>query len=163
LCEIGEASAQVDSSTSPHKRKDFIVKRIPFLVLGIVFGFLLSRSGAADYGYIQKMFLFEDIQLYGIIGTAVCVTAPLLWIVKRLKVSPKPKHLGNVVGGVLFGIGWALTGMCPGPVLVGIGEGKLYALCTFAGVLVGTALLGVVYPRLQVLGVPPLEQGPGDG
>ena len=113
-----------------------------YLVFGTIFGLVLSRSGAADYDFIQRMFLFESFQLYGIIGTAVIVTAPGLWLLKRrgvtlagapLRVSPKPRHPGNVWGGILFGAGWSITGMCPGPILVNIGEGKLYALAALAG------------------------------
>ncbi len=144
-----------------------------YLLLGTAFGFVLSRSGAADYDYVQGMFLFEKFQLYGIIGTAVAVTAPGLWLLKRwgrtafgepLAVKPKPRHPGNVLGGVLFGAGWAITGMCPGPILVNIGEGKLYALGALAGVLCGTTLFGVLYERLQrPLGLPALRLGTGDG
>jgi len=144
-----------------------------YLLLGTAFGFVLSRSGAADYDYVQGMFLFEKFQLYGIIGTAVAVTAPGLWLLKRrgrtafgepLTVKPKPRHPGNVLGGVLFGAGWAITGMCPGPILVNIGEGKLYALGALAGVLCGTTLFGVLYERLQrPLGLPALRLGTGDG
>lgn len=130
-----------------------------FVLFGSVFGWVLSRSGAADYDYVQAMFLFEDFQLYGIIGTAVALTAPGLWLLKRrgVTVDPKPGHRGNVVGGVLFGIGWSITGMCPGPILVNVGEGKLYALAALAGVLVGVTAFGRVYPRIQKrLGLPPI-------
>ena len=137
-----------------------------FAAFGVAFGFVLSRSGATDYQLIQEMFLFQGVQLYGIIGTAVAVIAPGLWLLRRrggapgvgpLVVPTKPRHRGNVVGGLLFGVGWSITGMCPGPVLVNLGEGKLYAWAAFAGVLVGTTLLGVLYPRLQgPLGLPPL-------
>ncbi len=143
------------------------------LALGVAFGVVLSRSGAADYGYIQAMFLFEDFQLYGILATAVAVTLPGLMGLKRfgrtvsgepLHVQSKPRHAGNVVGGLLFGIGWSITGMCPGPVAVNLGEGKLYALAAFVGVLAGTYLLGALYPRLQArLRLPALDQGPGSG
>jgi uncharacterized membrane protein YedE/YeeE len=119
------------------------------------------------------MFLFEDPQLYGIIGTAVAVTAPGLWVLKRrgrtmngapLAVRPKPRHLGNVVGGVLFGVGWSVTGMCPGPILVNVGEGKLYALAALAGVLLGTTVLAETYERLRgPLGLPVVQVGTGDG
>jgi uncharacterized membrane protein YedE/YeeE len=134
------------------------VKSVIFLVFGTVFGFALSRSGASDYNYIQKMFLFQDIQLYGIIGTGIAVTAPGLWLLKRrgttaageaIKIKPKPFHRGNAVGGILFGIGWSMTGMCPGPILVNVGEGKLYALAALAGTLFGAYLLGASYPRLE--------------
>jgi len=116
-----------------------------YAAAGVAFGFLLSRSGAADYGFIQAMFLFESFQLYGIIGTAVALTAPGL-------------------GGMLFGVGWSMTGMCPGPIFVNIGEGKLYALAALAGALCGTALLGATYPRLRrPLGLPPVSVGTGEG
>ena len=143
-----------------------------YLAFGAAFGFVLSRSGATDYQVIQEMFLFQDIQLYGIIGTAVAVIAPGLWLLKRrgrtlsgepLVISTKPRHRGNIVGGALFGIGWAITGMCPGPVLVNLGEGKLYAWAAFAGVLLGAGLFGVLYPRLQgPFGLPPLPPSPDE-
>jgi len=144
-----------------------------YLIFGTAFGWVLSRSGAADYDFIQRMFLFESFQLYGILGTAVAVTAPGLWLLKRagrtatgkpLRVTPKPRHPGNVLGGVLFGIGWSITGMCPGPILVNLGEGKLYAVGALAGVLVGAGAFGVLYPRLSgALRLPKLELGTGDG
>jgi uncharacterized membrane protein YedE/YeeE len=144
-----------------------------YLALGTVFGFILSRSGAADYGFIQGMFLFTEFQLYGIIGVAVLVTAPGIWLIKRrgrtlqgrpVSIELKPLHRGNVVGGALFGVGWSLAGMCPGPILVNIGEGKLYALAALVGALVGAGLLGSLYPVFQrPLGLPPLKVGTGEG
>src|SRR3989338_8559047 len=112
------------------------------VLLGTMFGFILSRSGAADYNYIQGMFLFERFQLYGIIGTAVVLTAPGLWVLKRfgrtvtgrpLEIELKALNRGNLVGGLLFGAGWSMAGMCPGPIFVNIGEGKLYAAAVLAG------------------------------
>jgi uncharacterized membrane protein YedE/YeeE len=144
-----------------------------YLVLGTAFGFVLSRSGAADYNYIQQMFLFESFQLYGIMGSAIAVLMPGLWLLKRagrtaggepLQLKPKPRHPGNVAGGLLFGVGWSMTGMCPGPILVNVGEGKLYALGALAGVLVGATLFGLLYERLiRPLRLPALEVGTGDG
>src|SRR6187551_3284677 len=132
--------------------------RLVALVLGTAFGLVLSRSGAADYNYIQGMFLFQDFQLYGIIGTAVALTAPGLWLLKRrgrtagghpIEIELKGLNRGTVVGGVLFGIGWSIAGMCPGPIFVNVGEGKIYALAALAGALVGAGLLGSLYPALQ--------------
>jgi uncharacterized membrane protein YedE/YeeE len=131
---------------------------ILYLALGTAFGFVLSRSGAADYSYIQAMFLFDNLQLYGIIGAAVVLTAPGLWWIQRrgrtllgapVQVERKAMNRGTVVGGVLFGIGWSITGMCPGPILVNIGEGKVYALAALAGALIGAGLFGTLYSRLQ--------------
>ena len=138
-----------------------------------MFGLILSRSGAADYNFIQGMFLFEEFQLYGIIGTAVVLTAPGIWLLKRrgttitgrpLRIEQKPGHRGNVAGGILFGVGWAVTGMCPGPILVNIGEGKVYALAAMAGVLVGASLFGVSYRSLaRPFRLPALQVGTGEG
>ena len=147
-----------------------MVMRLRFLALGTLFGFVLSRSGAADYNYIQGMFLFERFQLYGIIGAAVVLTAPGLWLIQRwgrtasgatVLVELKPMTRGTVVGSVIFGAGWSITGMCPGPILVNIGEGKLYALAALAGALTGAWLFGGFYSQWQgVFGLPNLKLGP---
>lgn len=147
--------------------------KVIYVLLGAIFGFVLSRSGAADYNFIQAMFLFEHFQLYGIIGTAVVLTAPGVWLVRRrgrtlfgtpIAIELKPMHRGNVVGGLLFGVGWSICGMCPGPILVNIGEGKLYALAALAGALVGAGIFGSLYERLQgVFRMPALVVGPGEG
>jgi uncharacterized membrane protein YedE/YeeE len=144
-----------------------------YVLLGTAFGFVLSRSGAADYNYIQGMFLFERFQLYGIIATAVMLTAPGVWLIKRrgrtasgrpLEIELKPLNRGSIAGGVLFGVGWSIAGMCPGPIFVNIGEGKVYALAALAGALVGAGAFGTIYSRIQgIFRLPPLALGTGDG
>lgn len=143
-----------------------------YVLLGTAFGFVLSRSGAADYNYIQGMFLFEEFQLYGIIATAVVLTAPGLWLVKTVgrtwrgpvKIDPRPFNAGNVAGGLLFGVGWSIAGMCPGPIFVSLGEGKIYALAALAGALVGAGAFGTLYERLQrAFRLPPIAVGTGQG
>ena len=143
-----------------------------YLLLGTAFGFVLSRSGAADYNYIQGMFLFEEFQLYGIIATAVALTAPGLWLVKQVgrtwrgpvTIELKPLNPGNVAGGLLFGVGWSIAGMCPGPIFVNIGEGKIYALAALAGALVGAGAFGTLYQRLQrAFHLPPIVVGTSQG
>ena len=138
-----------------------------YIVLGTIFGFILSRSGAADYDFIQGMFLFTNLQLYGIIAVAVFVAVPGIWLIKKrgrtllgkkIDIELKALHRGNIAGGVLFGIGWSLAGMCPGPMLVNIGEGKIYALAALAGALAGAGAFGTVYERLQKpFALPPLK------
>ena len=133
-----------------------------------MFGFVLSRSGAGDYDLVQGMFLFERFQLYGIIGTAVVVTAVGLWLVKRrgrtiggvpIEIERKSLNTGTVVGSVLFGVGWSVTGMCPGPMFVNIGEGKVYAIAALAGALTGAALFGTAYEWFQKpFGLTPLKR-----
>ncbi len=142
-----------------------------FLALGTAFGFTLSRSGAADYGVIQNMFLLREFRLYGILGTAVLLTGLGLRLLERrgctmggrpLRLQPKDLNRGTLVGSLIFGVGWSMTGMCPGPVLVNLGEGKLYALPAFAGVLLGTWLVGRAYAGLRgPLGLPPAAERGG--
>lgn len=141
-----------------------------YLTLGTIFGLVLSRSGAADYDYVQGMFLFERFQLYGIIGAAVVLTAPGLWLIKRagrtaagqpVSIATKTLNRGTVLGSVLFGVGWSMTGMCPGPIFVNIGEGKIYALAALAGALVGAGAFGSLYTRVQhALGLPVIAATP---
>lgn len=141
--------------------------------LSLFFGFVLSRSGAADFDVIQHMFLFDSVHMYGLLAVAVGLTAPGLWLLGRygrtltgqpIHLAGKPLHGGSVLGGVVFGIGWAMTGMCPGPILVNLGEGKIYALAALAGAILGTWIFGVNYVRLQrILGLPPLTVGTGAG
>lgn len=139
-----------------------------YLVLGAVFGFVLSRSGAADYDFIQGMFLFERFQLYGILASGVAFTAAGLLLVRRfgrtvfgtpITIDRKPFNRGTVAGSLIFGVGWSITGMCPGPILVNVGEGKVYAVAALAGALAGAALFGAVYESLQApFGLPPLKK-----
>jgi uncharacterized membrane protein YedE/YeeE len=146
------------------------VRNLFFFLYALAFGFLLSRAGATDYEVIQQMFLFEGFQLYGFMGVAMAIIAPGLVLLQRhgktasgepLVIERKPAHGGNIAGGVLFGVGWAMTGMCPAPILVNLGEGKVYALAAFAGTVAGTWLLGLLYERLQrPLGLEPLDRAP---
>lgn len=133
------------------------MERLLFLALGTAFGFVLFRCGATDYDTVQRMFLLQDFQLWGVIGTAVTITAPGLRLLRRhgrtvtgapLAVKPKPRNPGNWVGGAIFGAGWSITGMCPGPIFVNLGAGRLHALAALAGALLGAALLASFYPRI---------------
>lgn len=120
-----------------------------FFGFGLLFGFILSRAGATDYDAIAKMFLLEDLHLMGVIGVAILVAGPSLrlvaWLRQRLgytalRIQPKAMKPGQVVGGLIFGAGWALTGTCPGTGLAQLGEGKWMALFTVGGIFLGTWL-----------------------
>ncbi len=123
-----------------------------FLAFGALFGFILSRVGATDYDAIVGMFALTDLHLMGVIGSAVLVAGVGLRLLRRRRptlaalasMTPKPRKAGNVVGGLLFGAGWAITGTCPGTVMAQLGEGKMVALFTLTGILIGAAL----YQRL---------------
>ena len=123
-------------------------RKIGFLLAGVFFGFTLSRSGASDYNYIYHMFTGENLKLALLMGTAIIVAAIGMIILKALgnkdvkgkeiKINRKPLNKYTIIGGILFGIGWAVSGACPGTVLAQIGEGKVLGLVTCLGMWVGT-------------------------
>jgi uncharacterized membrane protein YedE/YeeE len=118
------------------------VKRGVFLLAGAVFGFLLARARATDYAAIQGMFLLTDLHLVGVIGVAIATAAAGIALLRSRGLAAglarKPYHKAVLAGGLVFGVGWGLSGTCPGTALAQIGEGKLYALATVAGILAGT-------------------------
>jgi hypothetical protein len=130
-----------------------------YLALGVTFGFILSRIGATDYDAVRSMFTLEDLHLMGVIGVAVAVAAVGFAVLRRrgiacqdgcrVTLAPKPVKPGIVLGSLVFGAGWALTGTCPGTGLAQIGEGKLVALFTVLGIAVGAALHIAVGPTLE--------------
>lgn len=126
------------------------MKQLVFVFAGAVFGFLLSQARATDYAAIHGMFMLTDLHLFGVIGVAIATAAAGLALLRRssgtalngerISVAPKPYHKAVFLGGVVFGLGWALSGACPGTALAQLGEGKLYALATVAGIAGGTWL-----------------------
>jgi uncharacterized membrane protein YedE/YeeE len=123
-----------------------------FLLFGAVFGFLLSRAGATTFDFYAKLFLLQDFQLLWVIVTAAAVGATGVLLLKRLRVRAldgrplsyegKPMRRGLVPGALLFGVGWGLSGSCPGTAPAMLGEGKLLAGFTILGILAGTYLYG---------------------
>ena len=138
--------------------------RLPQLIsyglLGMVFGAVLVQAEVVSWFRIQEMFRFHAFHMYGIIGTAIVTASLGLAVIRRLDlrdadgspVALPPKLLGNgiryLAGGALFGIGWALTGACPGPLVALIGAGIPAMLVTLASALAGTWAYGLVQPRL---------------
>lgn len=130
------------------------MKKYIFLLLGMMFGFLLSRAGATTYDFYAKLFLFQDLQLLWIIVVAAAVGATGIMIMKKFQASSifegqqisfqgKPYKKGLIPGSLLFGMGWGLAAACPGTVLAMLGEGKLGALFTITGIVLGTYLHGL--------------------
>jgi len=130
-----------------------------FMLFGILFGFILSRAGVTDYDVIAGMFRLTDVHLFGVIGSAIGTAALGFWALRRagnrtisgepIDLRRKPWQRGAIWGGLVLGAGWALTGACPGTSLVQVGEGKLVALFTVAGILAGTYVYGWFRSRLN--------------
>jgi len=124
-----------------------------FVIFGMAFGFLMSRAGATTFDFYARLFLFEDLQLLWVILFAVVTGIIGIRIMKRfgaravvdgarLTFDGKPMQRGLVIGALMFGIGWGLTGTCPGSAAAMLGEGKLMALPTGFGILFGTYIFG---------------------
>ncbi len=130
---------------------------LAYVLFGALFAFILSRCGATRFDYLHAMFTFRAFQMYGVIGTAIPVVMAGFAVIRKLKRERKlpastrlPErrfHPGVVPGSILFGIGWGLSGTCPGPAIIQVGEGHLIALCTVGGILLGNWLYGVVHAR----------------
>ena len=130
------------------------MKYIKFFLLGSVFGIVMAKSEAISWFRIQEMFRFQSFHMYGIIGTAVIIGVIGVALIKKFKIrdyrgnpilfSPKEESVTRyLAGGAIFGLGWALSGACPGPMVVNIGYGFLSMGIVFFFALVGTYLYGV--------------------
>lgn len=113
---------------------------------GLLLGFTVGRLGFADYNELHRMLIFRDLRLLLTFASAVGLCVLLFFLFRnRLRLSPVPFHRGTVPGAILFGIGWAVTGACPGVALIQIGQGIWPAFATLGGILVGCW----IHSRLQ--------------
>ncbi len=135
------------------------MKYIKFLLVGIVFGIVLVKSEAVSWYRIYEMFRFQSFHMYGIIGTAVVTGIILMLIVKKVQlknidgneiiIPPKERGLLRyIIGGTLFGLGWALSGACPGPMYILVGTGVFQMLIVILAALAGTYVYGVIKDKL---------------
>lgn len=131
------------------------MRLLSYLILGVFFGVIMFKSEAASWFRIYEMFEFGSFHMYGIIGSAVILGVIGVQIIKRrdlkavgnqeIKLNPKdisiPRYL---IGGTIFGLGWALAGACPGPMFVLFGAGYPVLLIVIFGGIIGTFLYGVL-------------------
>jgi uncharacterized membrane protein YedE/YeeE len=135
------------------------MKILKFLFVGIFFGIVLVKSEAVSWYRIYEMFKFQSFHMYGIIGSAVCVGAVCVGLIKSLKiksiegndihVAPKDRGFTRyIVGGTIFGFGWALAGACPGPMYILLGTEAFSMLIVIAAAVFGTFTYGLVRTKL---------------
>ena len=135
------------------------MKLIKFLLTGILFGIVMTKSEAISWFRIQEMFRFESFHMYGIIGTAVILGAIMVALVKKMQAKTvegtpiqfNPKQMSiprYLFGGTIFGLGWAMTGACPGPMFTLLGHGVLSILIVIISSIFGTYLYGVLQSKL---------------
>jgi uncharacterized protein len=128
------------------------MKNIKYLIVGLVFGVVFVKAEIISWFRIQEMFRFQSFHMYGVIGTAVLVGMTSLFLIRRfniktidgetISVAPKVFDKGQVYGGLLFGVGWAITGACPGPLFAQIGNGFLAVCVTLLSAIAGTWVYG---------------------
>lgn len=134
------------------------MQRIIPLLIGVYFGIIMIKSEVASWFRIQKMFRFEEAHMYLTMGSALAVALISVLLIRKLglnslsgssvQLKGKPFQKGTIVGGLLFGMGWAITGACPGPIFAQMGSGEYLALISFAGAFLGAYLYAWLRPRL---------------
>lgn len=135
------------------------MKNIVYLIIGIFFGIVMYKSEAASWFRIYEMFQFQSIHMYGLMGTALAVGIIIVQYTKKNKVknvngvpiviADKEKSIPRyLIGGILFGLGWALAGACPGPMFVLTGAGYFPILVVILGAVFGTWTYGLIKDKL---------------
>jgi uncharacterized membrane protein YedE/YeeE len=135
------------------------MKWIKFVLVGFVFGIVLTKSEAVSWYRIYEMFQFQSFHMFGIISVAIATgSVGIQWIkkyhLKGIDGTPiviKDKEKGTsryIIGGIFFGLGWGLVGSCPGPIFILLGAGVFPVILVLVGALVGTILYGVLKDKL---------------
>ena len=131
--------------------------RILSLGLGLVFGFFLTRAGAFEFTHVRGMFELRDFHLFGILGVAVPLAGLGIYLMQYLgvhspdgrpiKIAQRKRHPGNLPGGILFGMGWAVTGICPGTSLAQAGSYAGMGIVSIVGMALGMVVYRIVHDR----------------
>lgn len=139
-------------------KKESLASNIKYLIVGTIFGIVFVKAEIVSWFRIQEMFRLQSFHMYGVIGTAVVVGLISVQIIKRFKVKTfsgetvsipdKTFNKGQIYGGLIFGLGWAITGACPGPLFAQIGSGFMAITVTFASAVAGTWLYGALKNKL---------------
>ncbi|MDX2067437.1 MAG: DUF6691 family protein [Haliscomenobacter sp.] len=131
---------------------------LKYALVGMIFGAVFVKAEIISWFRIQEMFRLQSFHMYGVIGTAVVVGAISVWIIKRFNIKAwtgeaiefhdKKFNKGQIIGGTIFGLGWALTGACPGPLFAQIGTGALVVGITLLSAIAGTWVYGYLREKL---------------
>lgn len=135
------------------------MKNLRFLLLGILFGIILTKTEAVSWFRIQEMFRFQSIHMFGLLGTAIPTAMLGLWLIRKFNLKtidseaimiPEKKfyRYKYLFGGIIFGLGWALTGACPGPIYAIIGNGNSVFIIVLLSAMVGVLLHNLIKDKL---------------
>lgn len=152
-----EASIICDAPNDQVAKESF-VSNFKYTIVGIMFGIVFVKAEIISWYRIQEMFRLDSFHMYGVIGTAVVVGMISVWAIKKFRIKTiqgetvvfhdKKFTWGNVIGATMFGLGWAITGACPGPLFAQIGSGFLVVIITLLSAIAGTWTYGLVREKL---------------
>jgi uncharacterized protein len=140
------------------EKKEGFIANLKYALVGAFFGIVFVKAEIVSWFRIQEMFRFQAFHMYGVIGTAVVVAAISVFILKKyniktlqgepIKFAKKEMHKGVVIGGLMFGFGWALTGACPGPLYAQIGAGFPVIIVSLLSAILGAFAYGYFQDKL---------------
>ncbi|MDF7818532.1 YeeE/YedE thiosulfate transporter family protein [Runella sp. MFBS21] len=148
----------VCDSPNDMKKSESVLSNLKYLIVGIMFGIVFVKAEIISWFRIQEMFRLHSFHMYGVIGSAVVVGMLSVFIIKKFNIKtisgetvqfhPKKFQRGQIYGGLIFGLGWAITGACPGPLFAQIGSGFVAVLLTLLSAIAGTWVYGYFRDRL---------------
>ncbi len=152
--KLDETSACINHS----EKKESVFSLLKYALIGMLFGIVFVKAEIISWFRIQEMFLLQSFHMYGVIGTAVTVGIISVAIIKKYNIKtiqgekiiivPKTFTKGQIYGSLLFGLGWAMTGTCPGPIFAQIGSGLMSGFFILASALFGTWTYGFFQEKL---------------
>jgi uncharacterized membrane protein YedE/YeeE len=153
-----EVSSLDEAGVNESRITDGWYQYLKYTITGIAFGIILIKSEVISWFRIQEMFRLQSFHMYGVIGSAIVVGAISVWLIKKfniktvygekIEIHSKPFNKGQVYGGLLFGLGWAITGACPGPLFAQIGSGATVIAVTLLSAIAGTWVYGYFRNKL---------------
>lgn len=140
------------------KKAETWTDNIKYLIVGVLFGIVFVKAEIISWFRIQEMFRLQSFHMYGVIGSAVVVGMISVFLIKKFNIKtmvgetvdfhPKKFQKGQIYGGLIFGLGWAITGACPGPIFAQIGSGYLVIIVTLLSAVGGTWVYGLIKDKL---------------
>ena len=149
---------KTEENGKPIEKPFLWMRNMKFLVTGLIFGIVLMKSEVVSWYRIQEMFRFQSFHMYGVIGSAVGIGILSMLLVKKfnvktvtgetIQIKKKEFSIGTIIGGLLFGFGWAMTGACPGPMFALMGSGSVAFGVALLSAIGGTWVYGALQSRL---------------
>jgi len=148
----------VEEGKNNQATSESFIGNLKYLAVGVLMGIVFTKSEIISWFRIQEMFRLQSFHMYGVIGTAVVVATISTLLIKKFNIktisgeqvvfTSRPFNKGNIIGGLMFGFGWALTGACPGPLYALVGNGFFVFVIAIFSALLGTYAYGLLKDKL---------------